>query len=463
MKFAEVAMTEIKSILSAQKEFFETGRTKNIAFRARQLEILQHAIAAYEERILKALNEDLSKSAYEGYLTEVGIILDEIRFIKRHLSSWAKPRRVRTPYYHFPASSYVYPQPYGVALIISPWNYPFQLTVSPLIGSIAAGNCSVVKPSEFAPHTAQVIGDMMQAHFEEKFIAVIQGDAETAKALLAERFDYIFFTGGTSIGRVVMAAAAEHLTPLALELGGKSPCILDREVELDVAAKRIVSGKFINAGQTCIAPDYLLVPSAKKNELVDRMKMCLRKFYGDDPRQSPDYPRIITAKHFQRLSGFLQNGNILVGGQADPNDLYMAPTLIDGITWEDPVMQEEIFGPILPIMEYSDLQEAISKVKTLPKPLALYFFSNNRQHHEKIIAEIPFGGGCINDTLLHVANPHLPFGGLGTSGIGNYHGKASFDTFSHKKSILRKSFHLDLPLRYPPYRKKLGLLKKIFR
>ena len=468
-------MMEFQTVVQKQRAFFNTGRTRDADFRKAQLATLQRAISGNRESILKALQQDLSKSAYEGYLTEVGIVLDEIRFIKKRLHKWSKARRVRTHLFQFPGSSYIYPEPYGVSLIISPWNYPFQLVIDPLIGSMAAGNCSVVKPSEYAPQTARVLNQIISQNFEPAYIAVIEGEAEVSRALLDEDFDYIFFTGSVAVGKMVMQAAARNLTPVTLELGGKSPCIVDRDIDLNVTAKRIVSGKFINAGQTCIAPDYLLVHQEIKSELIDRIKFVIHKFYGAEPQLSPDYPRIVNDKHFQRLRELMQSGTVVAGdiqmqsgtvvsgGRSDRQSLYIAPTIIDDIAWDDPIMQEEIFGPILPVLSYHDLSEAISRVKELPKPLAFYYFSNNRQNAEAVIRGAAFGGGCINDTLLHFANPHLPFGGTGPSGIGSYHGKKSFETFSHHKSILKRSFRLDAPLRYPPYGKKLKILEKIMR
>jgi len=457
------SMEEIQSIVKGQKAFFNTGQTKDAGFRKAQLDTLQKAIRENRLKILDALQQDLSKSAYEGYLTEVGIVLDEIRFIKKHLFKWTKARRVRTHLFQFPGSSYIYAEPYGVSLIISPWNYPFQLVIGPLIGSMAAGNCSVVKPSEYAPHTARVFGEIIRKNFKPDYIAVVEGEAAVSQALLDEHFDYIFFTGSVAVGKIVMQAAARHLTPVTLELGGKSPCIVDRDVNLDVTAKRIVSGKFINAGQTCIAPDYLLVHQEIKRELLDRIKFFIHEFYGADPQLSTDYPRIINEKHFLRLAGLMQAGNVIAGGRSDRRSLYIAPTIIDDIAWDDPIMQHEIFGPILPVLAYENLSQAISRVKKLPKPLAFYYFSNSRQKGEQIIREASFGGGCINDTLLHFANPHLPFGGTGSSGIGSYHGKKSFETFSHQKSILKRWFRLDVPLRYPPYGNKLKILEKMMR
>jgi len=456
-------MKKIQPIVKEQKAFFNTGQTKDSGFRKAQLNTLHKVIGENRAKILDALQQDLSKSAYEGYLTEVGIVLDELRFIKKHLLKWAKARRVRTHLFQFPGSSYIYAEPYGVSLIISPWNYPFQLVMGPLIGSMAAGNCSVVKPSEYAPRTAQVFNEIISDNFDPNYIAVVEGEAAVSQALLDENFDYIFFTGSVAVGKKVMQAAARHLTPVTLELGGKSPCIVDRDVDLDVTAKRICSGKFINAGQTCIAPDYLLVHQEIKIELLNRMEFFIDKFYGADPQLSADYPRIVNEKHFLRLAQLMNTGNTITGGQTDRQSLYIAPTIIDDIAWDDPVMQDEIFGPILPVLAYNNLSEAISRVKELPKPLAFYYFSNNRQNSEQIIKDASFGGGCINDTLLHFANPHLPFGGIGSSGIGSYHGKKSFETFSHQKSILKRSFRLDAPLRYPPYGNTLKILEKIMR
>lgn len=453
----------IRDVIAAQRDFFSSGRTGDLDFRLENLNRLKNAIIQNEAAISGALEKDLSKSAYESYLTEIGVALDEIRYISRRLKSWARPRRVKTPFYLWPASSRIYSEPYGLALIIAPWNYPFLLSVSPLIGSIAAGNCNVLKPSEFAPHTAAIISELLESHFDSRYITVIEGDAHVAKELLAERFDYIFFTGSMSVGKIVMSAAAKYLTPITLELGGKSPCIVDADVNMDLAARRIVSGKFMNAGQTCIAPDYLLVQRKNKSILLDHIKKHISKFYGKNPRKSPDYGRIINRQHFNRLVDLLKEGRVIIGGQSDPDDLYIDPTLIENVSWDDAVMQDEIFGPLLPVLEFDDLSEVISMINSRPKPLALYVFSRRPDRCRQIIDQVSFGTGCINDTVIQFANPHLPFGGVGNSGMGRYHGKASFDTFSHQKSILRKSFPFDPPLRFPPYKNKLTILKKILR
>jgi aldehyde dehydrogenase (NAD+) len=456
-------MTDFNSLVEKQKAFFETGRTLDIGFRKQQLDILRREIAGNRQVILTALQQDLSKSAYEGYLTEVGIVLDEIRFIRKRLRRWARPRRVRTHLFLLPASSYRYVEPYGVVLIIAPWNYPFQLVMGPLIGAIAAGNSIVIKPSEFAPHTSRAIASLISRNFDPAYIAVCEGYSEVSQALLTQPFDYIFFTGSAAVGKLVMQAAARRLTPVTLELGGKSPCIVDRDVDINITARRIVSGKFINAGQTCIAPDYLLVHNEIKDSLIDRMKTSIQDFYGADPKLSPDYPRIVNDRHFQRLTDLMRSGRVIVGGQSDLQNLYIAPTIIDEVSWEDPIMENEIFGPILPVLTYDNIEETMAQIKKLPRPLALYSFSQNRQLNDTILGNLSFGGGCINDTLLHFANPHLPFGGVGNSGIGSYHGQKSFETFSHRKSILKRSFRLDAPLRYPPFGSKLKILERILR
>ncbi|MHC4458048.1 MAG: aldehyde dehydrogenase [Planctomycetota bacterium] len=453
---------DIKTSIKNQRQYFNQGHTKEILFRINQLKTLEQAIIKNEERILSALKKDLNKAIYESYLTEVGLILSEIRFTIKNVRAWSRPQKVKTPLIYPLASSYNYPEPYGIVLIISPWNYPFQLTMAPLIGAMAAGNCAVLKPSEYSSHTSGIIFEILADNFENQYIAAITGDAETGKALLEQKFDYIFFTGSVPLGKIVMAAASKHLTPVTLELGGKSPCIVDRETNINLSAKRIVSGKFINAGQTCIAPDYLMIHRSVKAELVNRMQKFITQFYGERPHESKDYPRIISNQHFERVAAYLDRGNIIVGGETDQKQLYISPTLLDNIGWDDPIMQDEIFGPILPILEYQDLSQVIAAVNARPKPLALYFFSTNKQNQQRILEEISFGGGCLNDTLLHFATPYLSFGGVGNSGMGKYHGKASFDTFSHRKSIFKNRLSFDLPLRYPPY-KNLKYLKKILR
>lgn len=434
----------------------------SIAVRREQLRRLRAAVVVNEKAILKALESDLHKAPYEAYMSEVGIVLSELRFTLRHLRSWSRPVRVRTPVTIFPAASFIYPEPCGVVLIISPWNYPFALTINPLIGALAAGNCCILKASEFVPHTSAVLGRLIADNFAADHVTMVAADAEASQALLEERFDKIFFTGSAAVGRAVMAAAAVNLTPVTLELGGKSPCIVDHGARLGDAARKITSGKFLNAGQTCIAPDYLLVHRSVEKELVSRIQNTIQRFYGKDPQQSGDYARIVNRRHFDRLDQLMAGGRIVFGGDRDRSALYIAPTIIDEVGWDDAIMREEIFGPLLPIMTFDRLDEAAEKVKTLPKPLALYFFSNNRRNQQAVIGNISFGGGCINDTMLHYASPHLPFGGVGQSGIGSYRGKAGFDAFSHRKSVVKRSPRIDFPLRYPPYG-SLAFLRKLLR
>lgn len=456
-------MGDIQKTLENHRKYHAAGQTMDVRFRIKQLNLLHHGIVQYEDKILSALHQDLKKSKYEGYLTELGIVRDEIRHVARQLPKWARPKRVKTPFYHWPAASRIYPEPYGVALIIAPWNYPFQLTLAPLVAAIAAGNCAVLKPSEYSPATSDVIKEMIETYFESDFISVVTGGVDTSSALLAEAFDYIFYTGSSRVGKIVMAKAAEHLTPVTLELGGKSPCIVTPDAKLELAAKRIASGKFINAGQTCIAPDYLMVHRSVEEELTGHIKHYIEQFYGPDPKNSPDYPKIINRAHFDRLTALMENATILAGGESDADRLYIAPTLLSGVDWTHPVMQEEIFGPILPVVPYENLEEAVTAVNRQSKPLALYLFSRRNSVIDKIIREIPFGGGTINDTLIHIATPHLPFGGVGASGMGSYHGKAGFDTFTHYKSIMKRPFKFDTPFRYPPYPDKMTLIKTVLR
>ena len=456
----QLIATPIPVLVQQQREFFSTEQTQEIAFRLGQLAKLKQAIIDRQEAILQASKADLGRPAFEAYF-EIAT-LSEINLAIKNLKTWAKPRRVKSPIDQFPASAWIQPDPLGVVLIIGPWNYPFQLIMSPLVGAIAAGNCALLKPSEHAPHTSRLVAKLIADTFDPSYVAVVEGDASVSQQLLAEKFDHIFFTGGTEIGRIVMAAAAQHLTSVTLELGGKSPCIVDSDIHLDRAAKRIVWGKLINTGQTCIAPDYLLVHRQIKTDLITRIKHYIQEFYGENPAQSPDYGRIIHDRHFERLITFLDRGEIILGGEYNLDERYLAPTLIDGVTWDDPVMREEIFGPILPILTYDELEAAISQVNARPKPLALYFFSRDRQKQERILQATSSGGVCLNDTVMQVGVNTLPFGGVGESGIGSYHGKASFDTFSHFKSVLKRKFWLDLGWRYAPYTaQKVEQLKRI--
>ncbi len=448
-------------IVSNQRLFFNKHQTKKLPFRIEQLNLLKQAILDNETAIKKALNADLNKPELEAYVTEIGICLEEIKYTLKHLKTWAKPKKIGTPIPYLPASSKVYSEPLGVVLIIGAWNYPLQLIISPLIGAIAAGNCAVLKPSEIAGNTSNLLAKIIPKYFDASFISVVEGGQKVTQQLLEEKFEHIFFTGSTQVGKIIMSAAAKQLTPVTLELGGKSPCLVDADTHLEHTARRIVWGKFLNAGQTCVAPDYLLVDHKIKKDLLQHLKQIIQEFYGTTPETSPDYARIINQHHFQRLCELLKAGEIVVGGDTNPSDYYIAPTIIDGVSPEDRVMQEEIFGPILPVIEYTNLSEAIAFVNAKPKPLALYFFSNNKQHQDQVLQETASGGACINDTIVQMAFPGLPFGGVGDSGIGRYHGKTSFETFSHQRSVLHKSFWVDVKLRYAPYKGKLKFLKRL--
>ncbi len=451
---------DIKATIAKQRAFFATGKTKDYDFRVAQLNKLSELIKEHQDSILKAVYDDLHKPAIEVFGSEILILLSEIKYVLKHLKSWMKPKKVGTPINLFPSSSFIYAEPLGVVLIVAPWNYPFALTIHPLIGAIAAGNCAILKPSEHTPNTSNAIAKIINTNFDPAFITAIEGGVEVNQELLVEKFDHIFFTGGTAIGQIVMEAAAKHLTPVTLELGGKSPCIVDADCNLETTAKRIIWGKFYNAGQTCVAPDYLLVQKSIKPALIQKLTECIKTFFGDDPQQSTDFARIVNHRQFDRLVNLLDQGKILIGGQSDRSDRFIAPTLIDQVSLNSKLMSEEIFGPILPILEYDQISEAIAFVNSQAKPLALYLFSNDKQNQEKILKEVSFGGGCFNDTIMHLGNPELPFGGVGNSGMGSYHGKASFDIFSHRKSVLKNSFRFDLKWRYPPYTITLEALKK---
>jgi aldehyde dehydrogenase (NAD+) len=452
----------ISRLINKQREFFSAGRTRDLGFRIRQLHTLRKAVIENEQKIFDALQRDLGKPAFESYGGETGIVTHEVDHALTHLKTWARTNRVRSPLAYFPSNSYIIPEPYGVALIIGPWNFPFQLMLTPLVGAIAAGNCTLLKPSISAPECSHLMAEIVSRYFDPEYVSLIEGGAETAQMLLEERFDYIFFTGGSAAGRIVMTAAAKNLTPVTLELGGKNPCIVDADTHLEFTARRIAWGKFFNAGQSCVAVDYLLVDKRIKEQLVDRIVQFTRDCYGTDPSHCPDYGRIVNETHFDRLSGLLGCGSLVMGGQMDRSTRYIAPTIIEEITGFEPIMEEEIFGPLLPIIEYKDLSRALEFVRKRPKPLALYFFSRNKQLQDRVLRETSSGGGCINDTVIHETSTRLPFGGEGASGIGKYHGKASFDTFTHERSIVKSGFLMDNPLRYPPYKNHLKWLKKFF-
>lgn len=449
----------MKEIVANQRAYYRQGDTRDIEFRLSKLKQLQKAVREYEEKIEAALWEDLHKSAYESYLTEISMVLQELKDHIRHLRRWAKPKKVKTPLHLMGSRSRIVYEPLGVALIIAPWNYPFQLLMAPLVGALSAGNCVVLKPSPFAPRVAAVMAELVANVFAPEHVTVVLGGPEIHQALLAERFDYLFFTGSTASGKAVMKAAAEHLTPVTLELGGKSPCIVDRTANLDLAARRLVWGKFLNAGQTCIAPDYLFVHSEVKEYLLKQIEFYIHRFYGEHPEQSSDYPHIVRQEAVDRIAGLMKKGRLVCGGEIQREACYIAPTVIDQVHPDDPIMQEEIFGPVLPVLEFSVTDEVIQYVNTHEKPLALYYFGDPVTAG-KMISATTSGGVCINDTIMHIANPDLPFGGVGNSGIGRYHGYDSFLTFSNCRSVLYATNRWDIPFRYPPYR-ALSLLKKM--
>ncbi|NIK78961.1 aldehyde dehydrogenase (NAD+) [Paenibacillus castaneae] len=451
-----------EQIIDRHKQFYASGQTRGVSFRLQQLKKLQEAIKRYEQQLMTALYQDLRKSEFESYATEIGLVLGSIRHMMKHLKRWMRPLRVKSPIHVFPSRSYIRKEAYGTVLIIGPFNYPVQLVLEPLIGAIAAGNCAVIKPSESCPNVSAVIRQMIGDIFEESYIEVIEGEKEATTYLINAPFDYIFFTGSVAVGKIVMEAAAKNLVPVTLELGGKSPVIVDQTANLDIAAKRIIWGKLLNAGQTCIAPDYLLVHEDIKAALMLRMKEAIDSFYGYDASKSNDYGRIVNKRQFSRLQSILEQdrAKISAGGASKIDDLFIEPTLIDNVSWEDASMSEEIFGPILPIMSYKELNHAIQMINNRPKPLALYIFTENKAAEKEVLERVSFGGGCVNDTLSHVASVHLPFGGVGSSGIGAYHGKSSFDVFSHQKSIVKRSTKLDLGFAYPPYTADMKWLKK---
>ena len=447
-------MTEkkhIKAIVQKQRDYFFTGATKEVAMRLTALQKLEVAIKRNEKEINKALFLDLHKSPMECYMTEVGMTLSELSFIKKHLRSWTKDKVVRTPIAQFPARSFIKSEPYGVALIMSPWNYPFLLCMGPLIGAIAAGNCCVLKPSNYSPNTSAIIGKIIKECFLERHVTVVEGGREENAALLEEKFDYIFFTGGVTVGKLVMEKAAMHLTPVTLELGGKSPCIIEKSANVKLAAKRVVFGKLLNSGQTCVAPDYALVQEEVLEEFLHYATFYAKKMLGEHPLDNSNYPKMINEKHYHRVLSLIEEDKVVFGGKGNLESLQIEPTLMRDVTADSKVMQEEIFGPILPVLSFKTLKEAENFVMNRPKPLACYLFTGNKAAERHMLEHISFGGGCINDTIIHLATSHMGFGGVGSSGMGSYHGKLSFDTFSHKKSIVKKYTWLDLAFRYHPY------------
>ncbi|HEA5982486.1 TPA: aldehyde dehydrogenase, partial [Staphylococcus aureus] len=444
---------------------FNTQQTKDISFRKEQLKKLSKAIKSYESDILEALYTDLGKNKVEAYATEIGITLKSIKNARKELKNWTKTKNVDTPLYLFPTKSYIKKEPYGTVLIIAPFNYPFQLVFEPLIGAIAAGNTAIIKPSELTPNVARVIKRLINETFDANYIEVIEGGIEETQTLIHLPFDYVFFTGSENVGKIVYQAASENLVPVTLEMGGKSPVIVDETANIKVASERICFGKFTNAGQTCVAPDYILVHESVKDDLITALSKTLREFYGQNIQQSPDYGRIVNLKHYHRLTSLLNSAqmNIVFGGHSDEDERYIEPTLLDHVTNDSAIMQEEIFGPILPILTYQSLDEAIAFIHQRPKPLSLYLFSEDENATQRVINELSFGGGAINDTLMHLANPKLPFGGVGASGMGRYHGKYSFDTFTHEKSYIFKSTRLESGVHLPPYKGKFKYIKAFFK
>lgn len=455
----DTARNIIEAVLDRQRSFLATGRTKSLAFRLDKLIRFKAAVKKYEKRITEALWNDLHKSYQEAYLTEISIVIQEIDNHIKHLKRWSKPKRVPTPLHLLPSKSRIIYEPLGVALIMAPWNYPFQLLMNPLVGAISAGCCAMLKPSPYTPHVAKVMEEMVHETFDPDYIAIAQGSRKVNEILLEQRFDFIFYTGSPFVGKAVMRAAAEHLTPVVLELGGKSPCIVDAGANLDIAAKRIAWGKTINAGQTCIAPDYLMVHQSVKDELLKKIAANIDKMFGPDIKQSNYFPRIVNQKAVERLQKLMEHGKVRYGGQVDAADRYISPTLIDEIQLDFPIMQEEIFGPILPVMIFDHIDQAVSYINAHEKPLAFYYFGKNRQAKE-VLAKTTSGGGCINDTLIHIANHQLPFGGVGNSGLGKYHGHGSFLAFSNSRAIMTSPTWIDLPIKYVPF-KGFRWVKKI--
>lgn len=458
-------MKEIELIFSEQKKFFESGKSKNIDFRINELKKLKKIIKENEEKILQALKRDLGKSNFEAYATEVGIIYDEINLHIKNVRKWAKREKRNSPIVHYPSKSYVYKEPYGVTLIIGPFNYPFQLVIAPLIGAISAGNTAIIKPSENTINTAKLLEKIINNNFDKGYISVVNplGGKDVVSYLLDLPFDYIFFTGSVRVGKIVMEKSSKNLTPVTLELGGKSPCIVDNDANMNLAAKRIVWGKFLNAGQTCVAPDYLFIHKNIKDEFLKALVKEIKIQFGENIKKSPDYPRVVNAITLDRLYNYLKDGEIYFGGEIDKETLYMQPTILTNVKLESLVMTDEIFGPILPVIEFNDLNEIISIINKREKPLALYYFSESKKKIEYIIERTSAGGVTINDTIIHVANGNLPFGGVGPSGLGKYHGKDSFNTFTHTKSVMKRGTFIEFKIRFAPYNDRIKLLRKVMK
>lgn len=447
--------TQIDDILQLQRDFYDNGATIPVSFRKKQLKNLYQAVQKYRPQIEEALKKDLGKSSYESFMCEIGLVLSEISYMIRHVKKFSKRKTVYTPLAQFASHSYVQPVPYGNTLIMSPWNYPFLLSIDPLVDAIAAGNTAIIKPSAYSPATSKVIEMLVKECFSPAHVSVVTGGRAENAALLEKKFDFIFFTGSQNVGREVMRHAAVNLTPVVLELGGKSPCIVEESADIRLAARRIVFGKYLNCGQTCVAPDFILCHKSIQDKLLQELKLQVEKQFGSDPLADNDYGKIINQKHFDRLCRLLQSGELYLGGETDAEALRIAPAIMTQVTFDDPVMQEEIFGPVLPVLTYENFEELMLLLKKRPKPLAQYLFSSNKAHIRRVNEELSYGGGCINDTIIHLATSEMGFGGVGESGMGAYHGKAGFDAFSHQKSIVDKKTWLDLPMRYQPYTSKL--------
>ena len=453
---------EINAIIAAQRKYFQTGATLPVSFRIDALRRLYDAVSGSENEIHDALRKDLGKSGFESYMCETGLVLEEISYMLKHVRRFAGEKRVRTPLAQFHSRSYKKPSPYGVTLIMSPWNYPFMLTLSQLVDALAAGNTAVVKPSAYSPNTSEVIRQILTKCFEPQYVSVVTGGRAENTCLLHEHFDYIFFTGSQSVGKEVMRSAADHLTPVTLELGGKSPCIVDQTANIRLAARRIVFGKYLNYGQTCVAPDYIYCHRSVRDRLIKEIQKQILRQFGKKPLDNKNYGKIINEKHFDRILGLIDKEKVIFGGNSDRDALRIEPTVMDNVTFSDAVMQEEIFGPLMPILTFDSLDEVIRNVNAMPHPLALYLFTSSKATAKKVTARCGFGGGCINDTIIHLATTEMGFGGFGESGMGSYHGKTGFDTFTHYKSIVDKKTWLDLPMRYQPYRKMHGKMVRFF-
>lgn len=458
-------MKEIKNIFSDQRKFFDSGKSNDIDVRIKQLKTLKKVIKENEKEILQALKDDLGKSNFEAYATEIGLVYDEINLHIKNVRKWSKREKRSSPIVYYPSKSYIYKEPYGVTLIIGPFNYPFQLVIAPLIGAISAGNTAIIKPSETTINTARLLEKIINENFDKEYIRVVNplGGKEVVSYLLDLPFDYIFFTGSVRVGKIVMEKAAKNLTPITLELGGKSPCIVDRDANINLAAKRIVWGKFLNAGQTCVAPDYLFLHKDIKDKFLRTLVKEIKTQFGEIIKESPDYPRVVNAISLDRFSNYLNDGDIYFGGEIDKDQLYMDPTILTNVKLDSSVMTDEIFGPILPVIEFENLDETISIINHREKPLALYYFSESNKNIEYIIERTSAGGVTINDTIIHVANGNLPFGGVGPSGLGKYHGKDSFNTFTHSKSVMKRGTFIEFKVRFAPYNNRINLLRKIMK